>query len=80
MPETIRELAKKNIENYCQDNPFDVNRERAKWRQYNLVYQEELDKFFRDKTQVFYHQYYEEVGRRERDGGQMLLFDNGLQS
>ena len=49
----VREMAINNILDYSQDNPFDDG-EKSLWTEYNIIYKEELDNYFRDKKQSDY--------------------------
>lgn len=75
---TIKQLAHKAIAEYSQENPFSSETDNDKWIEYNIVYQQELSKYFELRPHTAYAEYYEKVfakERHKRTGGQMLLTD-----
>ena len=68
----IRQLAKKYVLEYLQGNPFNVG---DKFTKFNIAYYEELKKHFIDKPQSYYSEYYQEVSRREKANGQIIMQD-----
>lgn len=71
---TIKELAIQNIREYNQDNPFNSDKEFSNWHQYNIFYQDELQKFFKKLTQTERNNYYQKVFERESLKKQLTFF------
>jgi hypothetical protein len=70
----IRKLVIDDIKKYSQINPFDSEKQRKLWEIYNVIRKEELKKFFKNKTQEEYNEYWDKVIELEHSRGQLAFF------